>query len=184
MKESNPECLEQKSPIACKSILVPLDLSEQSIEAIRTAASLAEQCGAKIMLLHVVELPIAYSFETGAAADEAMNVARESLDKIAAEIPATLISEKLVCFSDQGTVQKIVETACSVSSDLIILATHHHSPFRRALFGSTTEHVIRHAPCAVLVVPHRQDCERDQAHSRFALAQGKRMSECQENAAA
>jgi nucleotide-binding universal stress UspA family protein len=45
-----------------------------------------------------------------------------------------------------------VETAKALKMDLIIIATHGHTGLAHVLLGSTTERVVRHAPCPVLVV--------------------------------
>jgi len=137
-----------------KTILVPTDLSERSKQAVKAATYLAEQCNAKITLLHVIQV-YSGSFEGGAAADHFVNLAREYLDRMADEIPAELVGDKLVSFGPDGTFLKIVETADAIASDLIVMATHSYGPVKRALFGSLATSVIRHAPCAVLVVsPH------------------------------
>lgn len=159
MKETAIELPGKKSPIFWKTILVPVDLSELSSDAINIAACFAEQCGAKIVLLHVAQLSPG-SVETGTPAYEVMVSANQSLDEIADEIPAGLVSQKLVCFGGEGISWKIIETACEVSSDLIVLATHGYGPFTRALLGSTTERVTRHAPCAVLVVRQKQNYQK------------------------
>jgi len=151
MKEADHKLLERKAPVHWKTILVPTDLSERSKQAVKAAAYLAEQCGAKVTLLHVVQM-YSGSLETGTAADHFMDLARESLDQIADDIPPGLIGEKLVAFGPQGTFQKIVETADEISSDLIVVATHSYGPITRALLGSLAVSVIRHASCAVLVV--------------------------------
>jgi universal stress protein A len=41
--------------------------------------------------------------------------------------------------------------------DLIITSTHGWTGFKHVLIGSTAEHVVRHAPCSVLVVPSHPD---------------------------
>ncbi|HXR48296.1 MAG TPA: universal stress protein [Candidatus Limnocylindrales bacterium] len=160
MKKTDAESLETKSPITWKAILVPTDFSERSEEAVKTAIRLAEQCGAKISLLHVAQLPNSGCFEAGTAADVVMDSAREALDEIANEIPTARNGEKLVCFGAWGAFQKIVETAREISADLIVMATHGYGAFKRALLGSAAEYVIRHAPCPVLVVRQKQDYQQ------------------------
>lgn len=156
MKEAAIESCEVKPPVFWKTILVPIDFSDLSKEAVRIAVCLAEQCDAKIILLHVVDLLNASSIETGMAAYEVMDSARRSLDEIAAENPTASVSQKLVCFGCGGVSQKIIEIAGEVSSDLIVLTAHACSPFKRVLFGSNAEDVERHAPCEVLIVRQKQ----------------------------
>ena len=50
-------------------------------------------------------------------------------------------------------VERIVETAAEVSADLIIMVTAGHRGILDALRGSTTERVLRSAPCPLLAVP-------------------------------
>jgi nucleotide-binding universal stress UspA family protein len=152
MKEAIIESQEEKPRALWKRILVPIDFSELSKEAINIAVSLAKQFDGKITLLHVVNLSNAASIETGTVAYEVMKSARRSLDEMAAEIPSKFLGEKIICFSAGGISQKIVEMACQVSSDLIVLATHAYGFLKRLLQYSTTESVNRHAPCAVLIV--------------------------------
>ena len=152
MKETSLKSPGQESAPFWKRILVPVDFSDLSKGAIKIAVCLAKQYDAKITLLHVVQLSGATSIETGTAAYEVMDLAQKYLDQIAVEIPATLVGQKVVCFSGEGVSQKIVEMAGEVSSDLIVLATHAHGFIKRLLLGSTVERINRHAPCPVLVV--------------------------------
>jgi len=158
MNETILESSEMKPASSWKRILVPIDFSEGSKEAVKVAVCLAEQCSAKLTLLHVVQLSRADAIETGTAAYEAMDSARRSLDEMAEEIPAELVGQKVVCFSGEGVSQKIIQTAREISSDLIVLATHAYGFFKRALLGSTTANVNRYAPCEVLVVRQKQVC--------------------------
>ncbi|HUA66863.1 MAG TPA: universal stress protein [Alphaproteobacteria bacterium] len=152
MKEATIELIEEKPRLVWKKILVPIDFSELSKQAIKAAVFLAKQFNAKIILLHVVDLSNVGSVETGIAVYELMESARRSLDELVAEIPTTLIGEKIVCLSAGGVSQKIVETARRLSSDLIVLASHAYGFFKRLFLGSTTEGVNRYAPCEVLVL--------------------------------
>ena len=157
MKKSITESRDEKPTAGWKQILAPTDFSERSHEAVRTATNLAEQCGAKITLLHVVQFPALSYPETELAVDEVINSSFDSLSKIANGISTELINGKLVRLSEQGIEREIIETACQISADLIVIAMHDCSPFTRALLGGTTEHLIRHAPCPVLVVRTKKD---------------------------
>jgi nucleotide-binding universal stress UspA family protein len=50
-------------------------------------------------------------------------------------------------------VEEILAAAAECQADLIVMATAGHQGFLDALRGSTTERVLRHAPCPVLAVP-------------------------------
>jgi len=157
MKKSITESRDEKPTAGWKQILAPTDFSERSQAAVRTATNLAEQCGAKITLLHVVQFPALSYPETELAVDEVINSSFDCLSKIAKGISTELINGKLVRLSDQGIEREIIETARHISADLIVIATHGHSQLERALLGSTAEKVVRHAPCPVLVVRSKED---------------------------
>lgn len=152
MNTSADESPVEKPALPWKNILAPTDFSEPSRQSVKTAAALAAQCGAKVILLHVVHLPVSGAIEAALDMDEIVNSSRQSLEEISREIPVALIQEKLVRLGPQGAVQGIVELAREISVDLIVIATHSHGRLERALLGSTAEKVVRHAPCPVLVV--------------------------------
>ena len=60
---------------------------------------------------------------------------------------------KWTCMERSGpVVQGILDVAGSISADLIVMTTHGHDGFLDALRGSTTERVLRQAPCPLLSI--------------------------------
>ncbi len=159
MKEAIIESREEQPIVRWKKILAPTDFSERSQEAVRTATCLAEQCGAKITLLHVIQLPVSGCPEAELAVDEVINSSSDSLNEIASGVPTALLDEKIARPNTQGIEREIIETARHISADLIVVAMHDRSPFTRALLGSTTEYLVRHAPCTVLVTRQNHRAE-------------------------
>jgi len=51
---------------------------------------------------------------------------------------------------------EITLAAASTKADLIVIATHGYTGLKHVFLGSTTERVVRHARCPVLVVPARE----------------------------
>jgi len=51
----------------------------------------------------------------------------------------------------------IVERAAALNAELILMTTHGRSGLGRAIFGSTADHVLRHAACPVLLVRISED---------------------------
>lgn len=47
--------------------------------------------------------------------------------------------------------ETICEVAASMNADVIVMGTNGRSGFKRAMVGSTSDHVVRHAVCPVLV---------------------------------
>ncbi len=138
-------------------ILVPVDLSEASLNALHYALPFAKLFGAEITLLHVVTPPV-YPQEfgyTGLTEVEQSTDAKRRLDRMAkAQIPKGIKLVKLVSIGIASA--EIVETAKTSQIDLIIATTHGYTGLKHVLLGSTAERVIRHAPCPVLVVRDRE----------------------------
>lgn len=138
-----------------KQILVPLDFSLTSLRALEVAVPLAREAGAGLSLLHVIEpenyaagmvdvvLLLPESTQTSNAETNLAQVAQRF-------VPAPLRKAARVERGRAASV--IVETAAAEKVDLIVLSTHGHTGWERLLMGSTTEHVVRHAGCPVLVV--------------------------------
>jgi nucleotide-binding universal stress UspA family protein len=146
-------------PLSIKSILVPLDFSAPSKKALEYAVAFARQFKAKLTLLHVVE-PVATpdfaaAFPLAMDDDKQMAAARNELERVvkAARVPRGSVEKILVRCG--RSFHEIAEAARTRKVDLIILSTHGYTGLKHALLGSTTERVVRHAPCPVLVVRQR-----------------------------
>lgn len=142
-----------------KSILVPLDFSPQSARALSYAVTVARQFKAKLTLLHVVE-PVGTPDFAAALPwvmedDQLMAAAKKELERQvqAAGIAPSMVEKILV--RGGRSFHEIAEAARTRKVDLIILSTHGYTGLKHALLGSTTERVVRHSPCPVLVVRRR-----------------------------
>ena len=141
--------------INLKRILVPTDFSDGARHALRYGCSFAREYEAELLLLHVVE-----SVAVGYASDlfpvpmaevfqEIAGYARGELAKLAQEArgQGVTVVEKVV----QGKpAAEIIRVAREDTIDVIVLGTHGKGVLDHALFGSTTERVVRKAPCPVL----------------------------------
>lgn len=141
------------------TILVPLDFSKDSEKALRYAVTFAEQFGARLVLLNVVEpLPFADlgSIPLVMESEAVLNACRTKLDGVVARhrIPESMIEKRLV--RSGQAFREIADAARTLKADLIIISTHGYTGFQHALLGSTTERVVRHASCPVLVVRTRE----------------------------
>jgi universal stress protein A len=152
----------QEVPLLLKlnSILVPIDFSAESEKALAYAVPFARQFGAKLTLLHVVEPVVtpdfAKSFPLAMENDKLMAECRRHLERIVkdSEIEPRLVEKTLVRYG--RTFNEIADAARTLRVDLIIISTHGYTGLKHTLLGSTTERVVRHAPCPVLVVRPRE----------------------------
>jgi nucleotide-binding universal stress UspA family protein len=147
----------QRKHIELRRILVPIDFSEHSKNALKYAIPFAQQFKASIDLMYVVEptiYPADFSFgQIGFpnVEEELRTHGNEELLKlIKKEIGKKVAARKIV--RTGKPFYEISQYAQEEGIDLIIIATHGHSGMEQILFGSTAEKVVRKAPCPVLVV--------------------------------
>jgi nucleotide-binding universal stress UspA family protein len=143
--------------IRLKNILVPIDFSDPCKQALKYATALAGQFDASLTLLHVIEFDIVLSDlgPAGVSFVEIETKSKESslkqlADWVAAEVGNRVQTETLI--RTGRPYWEIVEMARSTPADLILIASHGHSSLAHVVLGSTVEHVVRHAPCPVLVI--------------------------------
>ena len=79
----------------------------------------------------------------------AREAAVRTLAGLAAKLPSLKVSQRVEAGAAS---QRICDLAKENGFDLIALATHGYTGLKHVLLGSTAERVVRHAPCAVLVV--------------------------------
>lgn len=143
------------APFKLKNILVPVDFSECSQKALQYAISCAKQFGAELALLHVVQ-PYPAVPEMAPVDIESIAEAKKKLAEAKGVIDKGVSAKTLVRVGNPPV--EIVDAARACGSDLIIISTHGHTGLARVFLGSTTEKVVRQAPCPVLVV---RQCERE-----------------------
>nr|WP_170614427.1 universal stress protein [uncultured Ruegeria sp.] len=131
------------------NILVPIsfDVERDTSGPLKLAQILATP-EAKVTLLHVVEhIPsYAISYMPTEYLTEARRAIQAELDKLAANIPN---ARGVVVEGHSG--RTILDWAQEHKPDLIIIASHRPG-MQDLLLGSTANHVVRHAACAVHVV--------------------------------
>jgi universal stress protein A len=139
-----------------QKILVPIDFSDYSKNALRYAAQFAKKFEAKLILVYVVE-PMIYpaDFSMGQVAIPSTDIdlqarAKEELDNLAKTLDTSLQVETLIKTGKPFV--EINDTARETDADLIIIATHGHTGVEHLFFGSTAEKVVRKAPCPVLTL--------------------------------
>lgn len=141
--------------IPIRKILVPTDFSESAHHALRYALTLASELEAELLLVHVVEtLAVGYASDLfpvpmAEVFHELAGYARAELGKLAAEAAAKGVRVRELVIQGKPSAE-IVRVAEEEQVDLVVLGTHGKGVLDHALFGSTTERVIRKAPCPVL----------------------------------
>ena len=137
-------------------ILVPMDFSECSKNALRYAMRVAAPCDARLHLLYVDDDPILVQPTTS------QSVRDEFENKMAMKFVALMSPEQRERFRTVmavkcGTAYHEIECyAGEQAIDLIVLGSVGRSSIADAILGSVASHVLRKGPCPVLAVRETQ----------------------------
>jgi nucleotide-binding universal stress UspA family protein len=140
-----------------RKILVPIDFSVHSKNALRYAVPMAEQFGASLHLVYVVE-PTVYPADLGFGQVVLPGVEDELRDKGSEELQNLIkkeIGKRVSATSNVRTGkphQEILAEAAEQNVGMIIVATHGHTGMEHILFGSTAYRIVRSAHCPVLTI--------------------------------
>jgi nucleotide-binding universal stress UspA family protein len=137
-------------------VLVAIDDSKFSQDALRAVAAQMPPQGTQIRILHVLQ-PITLEFVPQMSPQYAPELesqrkeARELVERAATTLRAARFSvETAVATGDVRL--RIIDTAAEWKADLIVLGSHGRTGIPRLLLGSVAEYVARNAPCSVEVV--------------------------------
>lgn len=138
-----------------KKILVPVDFSDFSQQALSSAAEIAELRGAEITVMHVMvepqtSVPYEVYIDWQKVKGEIKADAEKLLGEMAEKACVSKKAAKVLVWGEPASV--VNETAESGGFDLIVMATHGRTGLSRLFLGSVAENVIRHAHCPVLVM--------------------------------
>ncbi len=136
-------------------ILLPTDGSEEATLAVRTAADLSEKTGSELHVVHVGEVTLGYhperhGYHMQYERDE--KEARELLETQVEGIKAAGDTVAQAHLRMGKADEHIVVLAEELGADLIVMGSRGLGGVKRALMGSVSDSVVRHAHCPVLVV--------------------------------
>lgn len=139
-----------------RTILVAVDFSPSSAEALERALDLAADLDAAIHLVHAYDVPLVeltpYHF---AIPQSVWDGVREAAEAQLAELRDKLVGrgvEATPHLAEGPAPEAIVATAGDLGADLIVMGTRGHSRLAHALLGSVAERTLRRAHCPVLTV--------------------------------
>jgi nucleotide-binding universal stress UspA family protein len=137
-------------------ILVPVDFSERSAEALHCAKALACTFHSELTIAHVFELDDAIGIGSSTDYTYWKKRRREELDRLLQHFYCEELRDITVRrFLLEGeTAHAIVKLAHVEKMDLIVMTTHGYGRFRRFIIGSVTAKVLHDADCPVLTSVH------------------------------
>lgn len=137
-----------------KKILVPVDFSEQSINAFNLAKVIAKKANSEIFLLNVIEPYMPFS-EVGYTATEQdylshlKETSASHLQRLLEDNPEFSIFSQV----EIGSIFRVIRDYIQNNNiDLVVMGTQGASGLEEVLVGSNTEKIVRTATCPVLTV--------------------------------
>ncbi len=125
--------------IEYRNILLATDGSEHSLAATAEAVEMAKRCNSRIIAVSAIDRP-----DHVQEAVSHVNAARETAEKQGLTVEA---------LTPQGKPHDaIIEAAGGMGVDLIVMGTYGKTGLKKLLMGSSTEKVVSHAGCGILVV--------------------------------
>ena len=149
----------EPSPFRLKNILVPIDFSDCAKKALEYAIPFAREHDATVTAIYVV--PPVYGVGEYGGMDftgleaESRAEAEARLNRLVDEDLDGKVSVETIVRNGPAA-SEIIEAARDLPADLIIISTHGRTGLKHALLGSVAEHVVRAAPCPVLVVREKE----------------------------
>jgi len=168
-----------ESPEMFASILVPVDFSTYSANALRYAVGIADRFASSIMVLHVIprettthavyqhlgyrDLPFMFldpmrpqsapAVPPEVAEDVVVDLREQAYTALQAFLPTQIAHHAVELRVLVGhPFARILETAVHEKVALIVLGTHGRTGLAHLIMGSVAERVVRLAPCPVLTV--------------------------------
>lgn len=147
-----------------RHILFPIDFSEHCKDAVPFVKAFARRFGAKVTLMHVVQIPSGWYGGIDAAypvvfdVDEMERAARLELSTFYSGSNESEAQGEVARIVDRGEPGVVIgQFAQDAGVDLIMMPTHGYGTFRRFLLGSVTAEVLHDAHCPVWTAAHAGD---------------------------
>jgi nucleotide-binding universal stress UspA family protein len=134
-------------------ILFPTDFSDCSGYAAAVATDLARQNDARVIVFHVVESlgPERVTFREAVSEPQPESHRQHLAEELRRMVPLTGPRVEYLLAEGDPAVE-IERIAGQRRCDLIVMGTHGRTGLQRLLMGSVAEHVVRRAPCPLLIV--------------------------------
>ncbi len=133
-------------------VLLATDGSSEARLAATTAAELAKSTASELHLVHVGEFVPTVLAQTEAEPARIEREARELLEEQVRRVEGAGVTVEGAHLRLGRADEEIVDLAQSIGAGLIVMGSRGHGRIRRALMGSVSDSVVRHAHCPVTIV--------------------------------
>jgi nucleotide-binding universal stress UspA family protein len=156
-----------------KLILVPIDFSDPSRAALDVASDMAARLGAELLLVHVMpaieDLPSNVSIFKERQYDESLNEkAEQQLKQLAAGLAKKNVKARTELGTANDVGMELIRIARSEHVDMIVIATHGMTGWRKIAYGSVSEKVVKEAECPVLLLRSKASSGASGGHQAAA----------------
>lgn len=136
------------------TIVVGVDGSEASAEALRWAAGQAELTSGRLQVIIAWRQPVTYGVPADYSDVDFENEARRKAETVLGEVLGTQPAVPVDTQVTEGHAAPILVEAAR-GADLLVVGSHGHGAFVGMLLGSTSQHCAQHASCPIVIVRHR-----------------------------
>ena len=144
------------SLIRINNILVPVDLSESSLNALDAAVVIAKKHNASIQLLHVEENSFNDLEDISFNSYSSINNTIDIISALIGALQHTHGIKPLLLQKEGNVSDNIIGASFLYHADLIVMGAHGASGFREGFIGNNTYNVIKNAACPVLSIPQKK----------------------------
>lgn len=137
-------------------VLVPVDLSESSLNALDVAVAIAKKQNASLIVLHVDENSFQTLEEVGMPYYSNLINATDVINALVGAIQHAHNITPLVSLEEGNVAETIIKTSFLQHTDLIVMGAHGASGYRDGFIGNNTYNVIKYSSCPVLSVPQKK----------------------------
>ena len=156
--DSYPNMESVSSPM--RTILIPLDFSEASINAFRYGTSMAAQNNSRVILLHVYKLDMAGGYSVPymhkdviqKTEKRVMTQFQELMNELEEDVLGKINFNNIVCSGE--TVEEILRVSRVYHADHIVMGMRGENQMIRKILGGTSLSVINRASKPVLLIPY------------------------------
>lgn len=140
-------------------ILVAIDFSEYTDDVISKAVALTKALQGRLRILHVNDsAPYSYAPKKEIPVEPMPQNVNAPMEANQLEAIQTRLSKEPLeadyKVMEGPAADNILTAAREFAADFIVIGAHEHGRIFHCLFDDTTESLIRHAPCPIMVVPH------------------------------
>ena len=146
---------------AYKHILTGIDLSAEATQELERASFLAQQNGAKLSVVHVIE-PLSYAYggdlplDFSGIQEEIQRQSQAQMETIGQKFSVAVADRHIVTGRPEREIHTLAE---QLKADLVIVGTHGRHGLA-LLLGSTANGVLHGTPCDVLAVRVKDSAEQ------------------------